>query len=74
MHILATATLESRSFAITMQAVARKPTLRSIILPRRPFQAAYRGFSLRLVALPAVHVSGLPRVSSNSSDEEKEMF
>ena len=63
-------TLESSSLTVTRpQHIS---LLFDLILPRCPFQAAY--FSLWLVPLPAVSASGLPHVSSESDDEEKEMF
>ena len=48
-HLWTTATLESSSFTVT--GPPHVSVLFNLILPRRPFQAAY--FSLRLVPLQA---------------------
>ena len=67
-HPWTTATLESRSFAITKPP--HVSLLFDLILPRRPFK------QLTLVAASAIAscVSELLHVTSKSSDEEKENF
>ena len=67
-HPWTTATLKSGSFAVT-----RPPHVSlhfDLILPHRPFQAA----SLVAASAIASCVSGLPHVTSKSSDEEKQKF
>ena len=53
-------------------ATAHISLLFYLILPRCPIKAAY--FSLLLVSLQAASLDCLNRVSSKSSDAEKEMF
>ena len=68
-HLWTTATLESSSFTVT--GPPHVSVLFNLILPRRPFKAAY--FSLWLVPLPAVSVHCL-MYSSSPVMKRKKMF
>ena len=70
-HPWTTATLESRSFAITRPPHVSLLFDTDLILPRRPFKAAY--FTVAASAIASC-VSELLHVTSKSSDEEKEKF